>query len=337
VRVKSANGFLVTWRQFYAQDQIEYAVLERNGELSIIPVKAQWGLSIYAMPAIYETKPIEDSIAKINNEFAVGSDPIFKKMRRIWACRVDRAHHFHHFVFCGSIRTRSGRECARARFWWLHGYWLWPHSARWHSVGIDYRFSAVSSVQNEAVQLWTSDSLVKPLGTHRVIPQPASSVLGGGGMLYTFPASTVPLTVEFQMQPAAIGSSELKLQMPGRATVRLHIFVMPWGLQMATLIHAVLGYFFLLLVVRTLARRPGAQMTPFEFVLIFLIGGVIILATAGEDRSITNCYGAVFIICLMHRLMNHLKMRSKRLGAIIDATPVVLLKDGQCCAFCHSV
>jgi uncharacterized membrane protein YcaP (DUF421 family) len=98
---------------------------------------------------------------------------------------------------------------------------------------------------------------------------------------------------------------------------------------MSTLIHAVIGYLFLLIVVRTLARRPGAQMTPFEFVLIFLMGGVIILSTVGEDRSMTNCYGGVIIICLMHRVINSLKLRSKALGAIIDGAPVVLLKDGQ--------
>lgn len=42
---------------------------------------------------------------------------------------------------------------------------------------------------------------------------------------------------------------------------------------MISVIHAVVGYLFLLLVLRALTRRPGAQMTPFEFVLIFLIGG----------------------------------------------------------------
>jgi uncharacterized membrane protein YcaP (DUF421 family) len=98
---------------------------------------------------------------------------------------------------------------------------------------------------------------------------------------------------------------------------------------MYTLVHAVAGYFFLLLIVRILARRPGAQMTPFEFFLIFLMGGVIILATAGDDRSMTNCYGAVIVICLMHRLVGKLKLRSRRLGAIIDGTPVVLLKNDE--------
>jgi len=98
---------------------------------------------------------------------------------------------------------------------------------------------------------------------------------------------------------------------------------------MYTLVHAIFGYFFLLLMVRILARRPGAQMTPFEFVLIFLLGGVIILATAGDDRSMTNCYGGVIVVCMMHRLMGWLKQRSPKLGAIIDGTPILLLKDNR--------
>jgi len=49
---------------------------------------------------------------------------------------------------------------------------------------------------------------------------------------------------------------------------------------MYTVLHAIFGYFYLLLTVRVLSRRPGAQMTPFEFVIIFLMGGVIILTTS---------------------------------------------------------
>lgn len=98
---------------------------------------------------------------------------------------------------------------------------------------------------------------------------------------------------------------------------------------MYTLLHAVLGYLFLTLMIRVLARRPGAQMTPFEFVLVFLVGGVIILATVGDDHSITNCYGGVIAICLMHRLVNQLKLRSPRWADIIDGKPIVLLQNGQ--------
>jgi uncharacterized membrane protein YcaP (DUF421 family) len=98
---------------------------------------------------------------------------------------------------------------------------------------------------------------------------------------------------------------------------------------MSTIVHAILGYFFLLLVVRVLSRRPGAQLTLFEFVIVFLIGGVIILATVGNDRSITNCATAILAVGMMHRLVSWIKSQSPRLGAVIDGTPLVLLKDGE--------
>ena len=98
---------------------------------------------------------------------------------------------------------------------------------------------------------------------------------------------------------------------------------------MNTIVHAICGYFFLLLTVRVLKRRPGAQMTLFEFVIVFLIGGVIILATVGKDRSVTNCGTAILAVGLMHRIVAWLKSLSPKIGAVIDGTPVVLLKKGE--------
>lgn len=98
---------------------------------------------------------------------------------------------------------------------------------------------------------------------------------------------------------------------------------------MSTLIHAIAGYCFLMLTVRLLTRRPGAQMTMFEFVIVFLIGGVIILATVGNDRSMTNCATAILTVGLMHNLVSWLKARSPRFGAVVDGTPLVLVKDGR--------
>jgi uncharacterized membrane protein YcaP (DUF421 family) len=96
-----------------------------------------------------------------------------------------------------------------------------------------------------------------------------------------------------------------------------------------TIVHAIIGYFFLLLTVRVLTRRPGAQMTLFEFVIVFLIGGVIILSTVGKDRSVTNCTCAVIMVGLLHRTVSWVKSKSARLGAIIDGTPLLLYKHGE--------
>ena len=98
---------------------------------------------------------------------------------------------------------------------------------------------------------------------------------------------------------------------------------------MATILHAVAGYFILLLVVRVLKRRAGSQMTLFEFVIVFLMGGIIILSTVGNDRSVTNCTCAVIAVGLIHRTLSWAKSRSPRLGAIVDGTPLVIIKGGE--------
>lgn len=98
---------------------------------------------------------------------------------------------------------------------------------------------------------------------------------------------------------------------------------------MITLVRAAAGYFFLLLTVRALTRRPGAQMTPFEYVIVFIIGGIIIQSVVGDDRSMINAVCTVLVIGLLHRSVSYFKMRWPRLGAIVDGTPLVLLQHGR--------
>jgi uncharacterized membrane protein YcaP (DUF421 family) len=97
---------------------------------------------------------------------------------------------------------------------------------------------------------------------------------------------------------------------------------------MPTILHAIFGYFFLLFTVRILTRRPGAQLTLFEFVIVFLIGGVIILSTVGTDRSVTNCALAILTVGMLHRFVSWVKTISPAAGAIIDGTPLLAVKDG---------
>ena len=98
---------------------------------------------------------------------------------------------------------------------------------------------------------------------------------------------------------------------------------------MNTILYAIAGYFFLLLTVRVLVRRPGAQMTLFEFVIVFLIGGVIIAATAARDRSLTNSTCTVLVVGMLHRLVSAVKMRYPKIGVIIDGAPLVLRQKGE--------
>ena len=98
---------------------------------------------------------------------------------------------------------------------------------------------------------------------------------------------------------------------------------------MATIYRGVLVYIFLIITVRAMARRPGGQFTPFEYVLIFLIGGISIQAVVADDRSLINAFVGIATIAMMHVLFSFLKQHFPRFGRIIDGTPVIVREGGE--------
>ena len=57
-----------------------------------------------------------------------------------------------------------------------------------------------------------------------------------------------------------------------------------------SVLRALYGYFFLVLIVRIVGRRPGKQLTPFEFILIFFLGGLMLTAIVSDEASLTNAF-----------------------------------------------
>ena len=97
---------------------------------------------------------------------------------------------------------------------------------------------------------------------------------------------------------------------------------------MGTVFRAMGAYWFLLLTVRIIGRRR-TQMTPFELILIFLIGGMSIQAIVSDDRSLTNAFIAIATIAMMHVLVAWLKHRFPTFRKIADGTPVVIVENGR--------
>lgn len=98
---------------------------------------------------------------------------------------------------------------------------------------------------------------------------------------------------------------------------------------MGGVIRGIFGYCFLVLIVRTAGRRPGKQITPFEFVFIFFIGGVTLTPMVGDDRSLTNALCIIITIALTHFVIAWLKQKSAAFARIVDGTPLVLLSKGE--------
>ena len=98
---------------------------------------------------------------------------------------------------------------------------------------------------------------------------------------------------------------------------------------MAAILRAVFAYFLLVFMVRIVGRRPGKQMNPFEFVLIFFIGGLALTFTVADDRSLTNAFTQIMTIGLAHYGLVILRQRSAWAARLLDGTPIVLLAKGE--------
>ncbi|WP_158791993.1 DUF421 domain-containing protein [Granulicella sp. L60] len=94
-------------------------------------------------------------------------------------------------------------------------------------------------------------------------------------------------------------------------------------------IRAILFYVFLVLVVRIVGRRPGKQITPFEFVLVFFMGGLALTAMVGDDASLTNAFLQILTIAFVHFLIATARTKSNVLARLLDGTPLILLDNGQ--------
>ncbi len=98
---------------------------------------------------------------------------------------------------------------------------------------------------------------------------------------------------------------------------------------MAAIFRAIFGYCFLVLMVRVAGRRPGKQMSPFEFVLIFFIGGLTLTFVVAEDQSLTNAFAQIAAVGIMHYAIVLLRRKWAGFARAVDGTPLVLLADGR--------
>lgn len=98
---------------------------------------------------------------------------------------------------------------------------------------------------------------------------------------------------------------------------------------MGEILRGIFGYCFLVFVVRLAGRRPGSQMTPFDYVLVFFVGGITLTPMVRGDRSLVDAVCIITSIATTHFALAWLKSRCATIGRIVDGTPLVLLEKGH--------
>ena len=96
-----------------------------------------------------------------------------------------------------------------------------------------------------------------------------------------------------------------------------------------TIFRAVFGYLFLVLMVRIVGRRPGKQLTPFEFVLVFYLGGLTLTGMVGDEVSLTNAVCQILTVGVCHYVLAFVRFRSKTVAKVLDGVPLILLEHKQ--------
>jgi len=95
------------------------------------------------------------------------------------------------------------------------------------------------------------------------------------------------------------------------------------------ILRAAFGYMFLVLIVRIVGRRPGKQLTPFEFVLIFYLGGLTLTGMVGLEASLTNAVTQILTVAACHYGLAWLRFRFDRFRQLLDGSPLVLLEKND--------
>ena len=180
------------------------------------------------MPQTAFSQPAEaDDVAKVNDEVSVGEDLQFQEKwwrfeRFIWSffaliIALDLAGAFgrgplaHH-----ELKATDGSMDIK-----------YERIAREETAAIlDVKFGP-SVIQQGKIKLFVSQSVVEQLGAQRVIPAPESTAIGGGGLTYTFPATSDPASVQFALQPSKPGIFHFVVQVVGAQPVNGTVVVMP--------------------------------------------------------------------------------------------------------------
>jgi uncharacterized membrane protein YcaP (DUF421 family) len=88
-------------------------------------------------------------------------------------------------------------------------------------------------------------------------------------------------------------------------------------------------YAFLLLILRLTGKRQVGQLAPFDLVLLLVLSNAVQNSMNGGDNSLVGgMISAATLIALNHAI-GFVTFRSKRLEALIDGRPQMLIHNGH--------
>jgi uncharacterized membrane protein YcaP (DUF421 family) len=94
-------------------------------------------------------------------------------------------------------------------------------------------------------------------------------------------------------------------------------------------LRAAVLYVFLVLVTRVVGRRELSTITPFDLILLIILGDAIQQGLTQDDYSVTGAIIAVSTIAVLQVLTSYISFRSRKARVILEGRPIVVIQDGK--------
>jgi uncharacterized membrane protein YcaP (DUF421 family) len=99
-----------------------------------------------------------------------------------------------------------------------------------------------------------------------------------------------------------------------------------WG---ELILRAVVVYVFLLVLLRVTGKRQVGQLAPFDLVLLLVLSNAVQNSMNGGDNSLVGGLLVAATLVALNFLVGYLTYRSKKLEALIEGRPQVLIHNGK--------
>ncbi len=101
---------------------------------------------------------------------------------------------------------------------------------------------------------------------------------------------------------------------------------MPWW---AFVLRACVVYFLLLAMIRMTGKRTMGQFTPFDMLLVVLLGNAVQNALLGQDTSVGGGLLLAATLIALNWIVGLLSARSPKVERWVEGSPVLLAREGQ--------
>ena len=98
---------------------------------------------------------------------------------------------------------------------------------------------------------------------------------------------------------------------------------------MDIVLRASVMFFVVFGLLRLLGKRELAEMTPFELVLLVVIGDLLQQGVTHNDFSLTGSTLAIVTFAFWSLVLGLIAMRSRKAEAVLDGSPAVLVRHGE--------